>query len=105
MWSRLRGRREDGLRFRRQQPIGPFIVDFYCAEAKLIVEIDGASHHYKGPDDASRSKWLEQQGYMILRILNDDVLRDDRSCWIGVMRTAYSRVPRLSSQLQEFPSW
>ena len=65
LWFRLRGGRLDGLKFRRQHPVPPYIVDFYCVEAKLVVELDGSQH---GPEaDAVRSQCLERQGLQVLR--------------------------------------
>jgi adenine-specific DNA-methyltransferase len=86
LWWLLRSKRLAGLRFRRQQPIGPYIADFYCAAAKLIVELDGSQH---GLDanvgyDERRTRWLEARGYRVLRFFNDGVLRDPKSVVEGV---------------------
>ncbi len=71
LWSFLRAHRLGGLKFRRQHPIGPFIVDFFCAEAGVVVELDGDSH---GPErralDAARQAWLESQGLAVWRCWN-----------------------------------
>ncbi|MFN8948038.1 MAG: endonuclease domain-containing protein, partial [Alphaproteobacteria bacterium] len=76
-WSIVRGRRLEGLRFRRQQVFGPFIVDFVCVEVRLIVELDGAQHH--GEEhwwyDYRRTKYLEASGYRVMRFNNGVVLR------------------------------
>jgi very-short-patch-repair endonuclease len=58
LWSRLRAHRLMGLKFRRQQPVGPYVVDFYCPEKKLIVELDGGQHLEQAKYDASRDAWL-----------------------------------------------
>ena len=60
LWSRLRGKQIEGLRFRRQQPMGPYIVDFYCAEVKLIIEVDGGQHADEDPNsrELAREQWL-----------------------------------------------
>ncbi len=71
LWSRLRGRQLAGARFRRQQPIGAYIVDFYGAEANLVIEVDGGQHGDEGP---TRTRWLEAQGYRVVRFWNNDVL-------------------------------
>jgi very-short-patch-repair endonuclease len=71
----LRGRRLDSIKFRRQVPVGKFIADFICAEAGLIVEIDGSQHadsHY----DRERDAELKARGFRVLRFWNDDVLKD-----------------------------
>jgi very-short-patch-repair endonuclease len=73
VWSILRGRRLGGLKFRRQEPIGPFIVDFCCRDLKLIVEIDGESHRDKIKYDRDREDFLKQQGYRLVRVTNADV--------------------------------
>ena len=77
LWSAVRGKRLLGLKFRRQQPIGPFIVDFICVEARLIVELDGAQHHDEEPFwyDYRRTKFLEARGYHVMRFNNSDVLK------------------------------
>jgi adenine-specific DNA-methyltransferase len=77
LWSLLRMKRLAGFRFRRQHPIGPYVADFFCPSAKLIVEQDGAQHFTeKEVDrDARRTRWLEERGYRVLRITNIDVLK------------------------------
>ncbi len=76
LWAALRRERVDGLRFRRQHPVGPFVLDFYCAEARLAVEVDGSAHD--GPTasarDAERDAWLAARGIRTLRLLATDVL-------------------------------
>ena len=76
LWSRLRDRRLGGLKFRRQVPLGPYIVDFLCPEKRVIVEIDGGQHNL--PDercrDLERTRFLEAKGYKILRFWNNEVL-------------------------------
>jgi len=75
LWGRLR-RGSLGVRFRRQQPIGPFIVDFYCAELRLVVELDGLSHLQTGAADLARHRFLEREGFVVIRFWNDELLRD-----------------------------
>jgi very-short-patch-repair endonuclease len=72
LWSLLR-REQQGLRFRRQHPIGPFILDFYCPSAKLCVEVDGPSHIEQAEYDLRRDRWLAEQGIRVLRVSADDV--------------------------------
>jgi very-short-patch-repair endonuclease len=76
LWQLLRGRRLNGFKFRRQHPIGRYIVDFYCAEAGLVVELDGASHLLQVEYDQARMAWLEAQGYHVVRFGNQEVGRD-----------------------------
>lgn len=73
IWSALRRKQLDGLRFRRQHPVGRFILDFYCAEHRLVVEVDGDTHASKTEYDMERSAWLEAHGYHVLRFANSDV--------------------------------
>jgi len=68
LWQILRLRQTQGNRFRRQVPIGPFIVDFVCHEARLIVEIDGGQHDPSSEVEASRTRFLEGEGYRVLRV-------------------------------------
>jgi very-short-patch-repair endonuclease len=72
MWAVLRDRRFDGVKFRRQVPIGNYIADFLCYEARLIVELDG-SQHGDSIRDAVRDDWLRSNGYRVLRFWNTDV--------------------------------
>src|SRR5712691_4523402 len=73
LWAHLRGRRLVGHRFRRQHPIGPFIVDFACTEHRLIVEADGSQHSENAADDR-RTEWLVSQGWRVVRFWNNDIL-------------------------------
>jgi len=74
LWSVLRYKQLGGRHFRRQHPLGRFIVDFYCAECRLIVEVDGAVHQYTGEYDVSRQEWLVARGYRVIRFSNTDVM-------------------------------
>ena len=73
LWSILRSRQFEGAKFRRQQPIGPFIADFVCQEQRLIVEADGGQHA-DSISDASRTTFLESRGYRVLRVWNNDII-------------------------------
>ena len=72
LWRALRTRQIDGLKFRRQVPIGPFIADFFCPAMRLVVEIDGATHT-DSVADAARDRWMHAQGLVVLRFWGDDV--------------------------------
>ena len=76
LWQKLRRKQLDGYKFRRQHPIGRFIVDFYCHEAKLVVEVDGDSHAFQEAYDAARTAWLEAQGLRVLRFDNQTVMKN-----------------------------
>ena len=73
LWRRLRAGRLLGFKFKRQQPLGPYILDFVCFEQRLAVEVDGGQHADFVQADAERSRWLEQQGFRVLRFWNDEV--------------------------------
>lgn len=74
VWRYLRAHRFAGFKFKRQQPIGPYIVDFVCFQQRLIVEIDGSQHQQNAEYDERRSRWLRSQGFTVLRFWNHDVL-------------------------------
>ena len=73
LWKMLKGRNADGMKFRRQQGIGPYVLDFYCPELRLCVELDGSSHDYKYEYDEQRTKFLQNQGIRVLRFSNEQV--------------------------------
>jgi very-short-patch-repair endonuclease len=75
LWRYLRLRQVGGYKFRRQQPLGPYIVDFVSLEKRLIVEVDGGQHSEQVDYDAERSAWLEAQGFRVLRFWDNEVLR------------------------------
>ena len=97
MWELLRGRRLSGAKFRRQHPIGPFVADFFCAEARLVVEADGAPHRRDRARDDARSHWLESLGLTVLRFFNRDILEhpEDVLHRIGVQLVAARSWPNL----------
>ena len=74
LWSKIRARQIEGCKFRRQTPIGKYIVDFVCHEQRVIVEVDGGQHSENVEQDFIRDKWLREQGYRILRFWNNEVL-------------------------------
>jgi very-short-patch-repair endonuclease len=73
LWKLLRGSTL-GVKFRRQHAIGQFVIDFYCAAARLVVEVDGESHDGRDEDDAARTQYLEAHGLRVLRFSNEEVL-------------------------------
>lgn len=92
LWAYLRRKRVGDVRFRRQQAIGPYIVDFFCSAAKLIVELDGSQH---GTDsaiayDAARTEWLETRGYRVLRVANAEFQADPDACANAIWRAVES---------------
>ncbi|MFD1557641.1 endonuclease domain-containing protein [Paraburkholderia silviterrae] len=73
LWRHLRAHRLCGQKFRRQQPVGPYIVDFVHFGARLVIEADGGQHN-GNPDDAARDAWLRNRGFTVLRFWNDEIL-------------------------------
>lgn len=76
LWRQLRFWQLDGYKFRRQQPLGRYIVDFVCLEKRLVVEVDGGQHAQQASIDAERDTWLRDQGFVVLRFWNHDVLKN-----------------------------
>jgi very-short-patch-repair endonuclease len=78
LWCELRNRGLDGLKFRRQHPIGPYIVDFFCPAKRLVVEVDGEQHSAEDNRRAGiqRTHWLETQGLMVIRFWTNEVIRE-----------------------------
>lgn len=74
LWSRIRKKQIDGHRFRRQVPLGPFIADFVCIDARLVIEVDGGQHGEREEYDLRRTAWLESQNFRVLRFWNNEVL-------------------------------
>jgi len=76
LWDRLRAKRLAGLKFRRQHPVGRFVLDFYCVEQGIAIEVDGAVHDSQETEDSARQEYLEARGIRFLRFTNDTVLKD-----------------------------
>jgi very-short-patch-repair endonuclease len=76
LWQKLRLWQVDGCKFRRQQPLGPYIVDFVCLQKRLIVELDGGQHAQQKDYDKGRDGWLVGQGFLVLRFWNNDALKN-----------------------------
>lgn len=76
LWYHLRAHRFMGLKFKRQKPMGRFIVDFVCLEQKLVVEVDGGQHAERVEYDARRDAWLRGQGFVVLRFWNHEVMQE-----------------------------
>ncbi len=88
VWGKLRAGRLGGLKFRRQHPIGPYVVDFFCHEIGLVVEIDGASHEDRAEKDRERAAYFEQQGLRVFRVTNADVMSDPEAVGMGIAKAA-----------------
>ena len=90
LWSRLRARKPGAPVFRRQHPIGPYVLDFYCAEARLAVEVDGMSHDLgdRPQRDISRDAWLKARGLTVMRIAASEAMRNADDTADAVVRMA-----------------
>lgn len=73
LWSRLRNKKLDGIKFRRQQPIGKYIVDFVTFDLDLVIEVDGGEH-MENKNDKERDKWFKEEGFTVIRFWNHQVL-------------------------------
>ena len=74
LWKELRARRLNGFKFKRQVQLGSYIVDFACLETGLVIEADGGQHLEQQDHDKVRTRWLQANGYRVLRFWNDDIL-------------------------------
>jgi len=92
LWDALRGRNVGGLKFRRQHPIEPYIVDYYCADARLVVELDGDSHNGREEYDRERSDHLRRLGLTIMRVANDDVSNNLDGVAEAIRLAAYTKL-------------
>lgn len=90
LWKLLRAKRLEGWKFRRQLPIGRYIVDFACPSARLIVEADGGQHNASARD-AVRDRWLASEGWRVIRFWNNDILTNEE----GVLSAVLASLPPL----------
>lgn len=84
LWNAIRSRRLTGLKFRRQFPIAGYVLDFYCSEKKLAVELDGESHKFRYEHDSERTRILEKQGIHVLRFSNEDIYKNLQGVLIDI---------------------
>jgi very-short-patch-repair endonuclease len=84
LWEYLRARRMVGLKFRRQHPIGPFIVDFVCLSGRIVIELDGPVHDQNKLYDIQRDRWLVSQGYTVIRFKNEELLTNKASVLMAI---------------------
>ncbi len=85
LWSLLRGRGLGGFKFRRQFPVGRYVADFACVEAKLIVEADGGQHEANAAHDAERTAFLETGGWRVIRFWNTDILQNIEGVALAIL--------------------
>ena len=102
LWKHLRLRQFGAHKFRRQAPIGPYIVDFVCFENGLVIELDGGQHSEQVLYDSERTKWLESQGFHVLRFWNGQVLNETEAVKAAILEGLEHRTnslhPNLPSQ-------
>jgi very-short-patch-repair endonuclease len=99
LWVRLRERSPDGLAFRRQHPIGPYIADFCCSKARLVVEVDGGVHEdeERMARDAHREAYIRKKGYQVLRLTTGEVLDDPDAAAARIREAAKTPPPSRSA--------
>ncbi len=94
LWRELRNRRAFGLKFRRQHPVGPYIVDFACLEARLLIEIDGYWHQFRKTDDEARERELKATGFDVVRYDIENESADVQSIAEAIAHEARLRIDR-----------
>ena len=92
LWKYLRSRSLSGFKFVRQEPIGPYVVDFVCREKRLIIEVDGGQHA-TDPRDVIRDRWLVDHRYRVLRFWNNEVLGNIEGVWDVIFAAASAAAP------------
>ena len=99
LWSKLRNKQLNGVKFRRQQPLGDYIVDFVSFDKKLILEIDGGQHNEEGilNRDEIRTTWLDSQGFRVVRFWNNEVLENLEGVLLKIQAAVDARSPSLSN--------
>ena len=103
VWRWLRDRRFTGYKFRRQQPIGPYVLDFFCAEAKLAIELDGGQHGLpsKKEHDEKRTEFLKESGIRVMRFWNGELRRQPEAVRTMIFNALQERAPRALASLNE----
>jgi very-short-patch-repair endonuclease len=84
LWFHLRSRRFSGFKFRRQVPLGDYIADFVCCPCRLVVEVDGGQHALQKEYDAARTLWLEQEGFRVLRLPDNVMLKETETALLAI---------------------
>lgn len=93
LWQALKGKQLDGLKFRAQHPVGPFILDFYCPTCKLVVELDGSVHEGQANYDDARTQHLHHYNYRVIRFCNEEVLQNLPSVLKRILEAAWEEPP------------
>ena len=101
LWALLKGRKLANLRFRNQAPIGDYVADFYCPEARLVIEVDGRDHLNQQGHDAKRDAWMNSTGIMVIRITPTQLAKDiDAVC-----RTISHHARERKQELETLKNW
>lgn len=103
LWYAFRDRRFASFKFRRQVPIGPFIADFICYDARVVIEVDG-SQHADSSSDARRDRWFAANDFLVLRFWNNDVLKNREGVLTSVLETLHARTPHPARAKRGRPS-
>ena len=93
LWRALRNRQLGGLKFRRQTPVGPYVADFLCLDAMLIVEVDGGTHATSQTHDARRTDYLASEGFRVIRFSNAEVMENIEGVLTSILAMAMSPSP------------
>ena len=104
LWREVRGRRFAGYRFRRQHPFEPYVLDFYCAACRLVIELDGESHLGNEEADRRRQKYLEDAGLKVLRFWNTEVFDEFDSVLEAIYQECQARVNRPLASAPQSPA-
>lgn len=100
LWGFLKAKQIYGLKFKRQAPIGNYIADFVCFDARLIVEVDGGQHSSETSKDFERTGWLQSQGFKVLRFWNNDVLGNINAVMTVIWENAVGAAPNNSEEIK-----
>ena len=103
LWYALRDRRFAGYKFRRQVPVGPYIADFICYSARLVIEVDGGQHA-GSVRDARRDRWFAQNGFRVPRFWNNEVLQNLEGVWTVVFEAVQQSTPHPARATRGHPS-
>jgi len=103
LWYALRDRRFAGYKFRRQVPVGPYIADFLCYEARLVIEVDGGQHA-ESARDTRRDRWFAQNGFRVLRFWNNEILQNLEGVWTVVFEALEQVTPHPARATRGHPS-
>lgn len=98
LWQKLKGRQLEGYKFRRQQPVGPYIVDFVNFEKRIVIELDGGQHAIRKDSDKKRDAWLKAEGFEVLRFWNNDLFENLEGILEVIRKTLLSPSPGPSHQ-------